>query len=328
VTFEQGIMKQAYQKMRGLGDRLEFMKQMIDWNKFVPIIRDVFFDNKETGGRPHTDEILFIRTTVLQSLYGLSDEELEFQCHDRLSFRNFLGFPETIPDFSTVWKIRERLNGAGKTDSIWAELQRQLNAKGYIVKKGVIQDASFVHADLGRKRYQKEKKAEKEGKKIEYTDKQLSHIDKDATFSVKNEQVYYGYKQHTKSCVDYGLIRDYNITTGSVHDGKINLITPKDIAGYRDKGYFGTTLPKSVKDKTMQRATRGHPLTKKEKERNTRIAKIRCLGERPYSVIKRTFDGGATFVKTLTRVSIKEMFKCFAFDLYQQVTIDKKKRLA
>ena len=185
-----------------------------------------------------------------------------------------------------------------------------------------------MHADLGRKRYQKEKKAEKEGKKIEYTDKQLAHIDKDATFSVKNEQVYYGYKQHTKSCVDYGLIRDYDVTTASVHDGKINLITPKDIAGYRDKGYFGTTLPKSVKDKTMQRATRGHPLTQKQKERNTRIAKIRCLGERPYSVIKRTFDGGATFVKTLTRVSIKEMFKCFAFDLYQLVTIDKKKRLA
>ena len=152
MTFEQGIMKQAYQKMQGLGDRLEFMKGIVDWNRFVPIIRDVFFDNKETGGRPHTDEILFIRVTVLQSLYGLSDEELEFQCHDRLSFRNFLGFPETIPDFSTVWKIRERLNAAGKTDSIWAELQRQLNAKGYIVKKGVIQDASFVHADLGRRR--------------------------------------------------------------------------------------------------------------------------------------------------------------------------------
>ena len=328
MTFEQGIMKQAYQKMHGMGDRLEFMKEIVDWTPFVPIIQDVFFDNKETGGRPHTGEILFTRTTVLQALYGLSDEELEFQCHDRLSFRNFLGFPESIPDFSTIWKIRDRLRAAGKEGAIWDELQRQLDAKGYTIKKGVIQDASFVHADLGRKRYQKEKKAEKEGKKIEYTDKQLAHIDKDATFSVKNNQVYYGYKQHTKSCVDYGLIRDYDVTTASTHDGKINLVDSKDIAGYRDKGYFGTFLPNSVKDKTMQRATRGHPLTKKQKERNYNISKIRCLGERPYSVIKRTFDGGNTFVKTLARVKIKEMFKCFAFDLYQLVTIQKKKCLA
>lgn len=328
MTFEQGIMKQAYQKMHGMGDRLEFMKEIVDWNKFVPIIRDVFQDNKETGGRPHTDEILFTRASTLQALYGLSDEELEFQCHDRLSFRNFLGFPESIPDFSTIWKIRDRLREAGKEDAIWNELQRQLNVKNYTIKKGVIQDASFVHADLGRKRYQKEKKAEKEGKTIEYTDKQLAHIDRDATFSVKNNQVYYGYKQHTKSCVDYGLIRDYDVTTASTHDGKINLIDSQDIAGYRDKGYFGTPLPTNVKNKTMQRATRGHPLTKKEKERNARISKIRCLGERPYSVMKRTFNGGHTFVKKLARVKIKEMFKCFAFDVYHLVTLNKKKCLA
>ena len=28
---------------------------------------------------------------------------------DRLSFRYFLGFPENIPDFTTIWKIRDRL---------------------------------------------------------------------------------------------------------------------------------------------------------------------------------------------------------------------------
>ncbi len=37
------------------------------------------------------------------------------------------------------------------------EVQRQLSEKGY--KKGVIQDASFIEADLGKKRYYKEKKS-------------------------------------------------------------------------------------------------------------------------------------------------------------------------
>jgi len=95
--------------------------------------------------------------------YGLSDPELEFQCHDRLSFRNFLGFPDRIPDFTTIWKIRDRLKESGVDKKIWDELQRQLNVKGYRVKKGVIQDASFIEADLGKKRCQREKKARRQG---------------------------------------------------------------------------------------------------------------------------------------------------------------------
>ncbi|MBI4448531.1 hypothetical protein HY641_00700, partial [Candidatus Woesearchaeota archaeon] len=40
----------------------------------------------------------------------------------------------------------------------------------------------------------KEKKAKKEGKTIEYTPKQLAHIDKDGTFAVKGKEIHYGYK--------------------------------------------------------------------------------------------------------------------------------------
>ena len=55
------------------------------------------------------------------------------------------------------------------------------------------------------------------------------------------------------------------------------------------------------------------------------ISRIRAPGERPFGVIKRVFKGERTFVKTLERVRIKEIFKCFAFDLYQIVTLEKKK---
>ena len=77
---------------------------------------------------------------------------------------------------------------------------------------------------MGRKRYQEEKKAKREGKPIEYSKKQLSHIDRDGSFSVKNRQVHCGYKNHTKTDVDNHLICDYDITTASVHDNNIDLI--------------------------------------------------------------------------------------------------------
>jgi len=326
MSFNQFILREQYLKVSGLGDRLELMKEQIDWQPFVPLVKKVFHDNKIDGGRPHTDELIVVRSMLLQSWYGLSDPELEFQCHDRLSFRNFLGFPENIPDFSTIWKARERLQKSGVEPKIWSELQRQLDQKGYTIKKGVIQDATFIEAELGRKRYYKEKKAEKKGEKIQYTKKQQQHIDKDGTFSIKHGQVHFGYKNHTKLDVGHTLIRAYEITTASLHDGEIDLVKNGDGVAYRDKGYNGKLLhAKDVRDKTMKPAARGHPLVEKEIKRNRAISSIRSPGERPFGVIKKVFHGGTTRVKTLVRVSIKEMFNCFAFNVYQLVTLRRKK---
>lgn len=325
MSFNQFILKEQYQKVRGLGDRLELMKEQIDWKPFRQIVASVFHDNKETGGRPHTNEITIVRIMLLQEWYGLSDEELEFQINDRLSFRNFLDFPETVPDFTTIWKIRDRLKEAGKEQKIWNALQHQLNQKGYVIKKGVIQDACFIEADFGRKRYYHEKKAEKNGETVEYTEKQEQHMDKDGTFAVKHGQVHFGYKNHIKIDVGHHLIREYEVSTASLHDNKIDLVEECDNKVYRDKGYFGKTLNcGGVKDMTMKKATRGHPLNQKERDRNFAISKIRAPGERPFAVMKRVFHGGRTFVKTLRRVSVKEMFKCFAFDLYQLVTLQRR----
>lgn len=323
--FEAWLIAETYKKVRGLGDRLVLMKEIIDWKPFVPIVRSVFWNNSTIGGRPHTPELVVVRAMLLQSWYNLSDEELEFQCNDRLSFRNFLGFPDRVPDFTTIWKIRERLVVAGKDRLMWKELQRQLDAKGYVAKKGVIQDATFIEADQGKKRVQREKKAEREGEKVEYSDKQKAHMDWDGTYAKKGDSVHFGYKDHVKTDVEFHLIRSIETTTASRHDSKVKLVGQGDGAAYRDRGYFGTKLPTNVEDKTMQKAVRGRKLNGGQQRRNKSISKIRSPGERPFSVIKRTFHGDRTFVKTLPRVSIKERFKAFAYNLYQMVTLERKR---
>lgn len=327
MSFVQFGLSEAYQTVRGLGDRLALMKEQIDWNPFKKMIKNIFYNHTCMGGRPNTNEIVVVRCLLLQAWYGLSDEELEYQINDRLSFRNFVGFPDKVPDFTTIWKIRDQLQKTGTEEKIWTEVQRQLNTKGYEIKQGVIQDASFTEADLGRKRYYKEKKARKKGEKISYTPKQISHIDKDSTFSIKHGQIHYGYKKHIKLDVDHHLIRSYEVTTASLHDSQIDLIKKKDIAAWRDKGYHGTKLKKGIIDHTMKRATKGKKLNGGEQKRNKAISRIRAPGERPFAVIQRVFHGARTLVKTLFRVKIKEMFKCFAYNLYQLVTL-KRKELA
>ena len=185
----------------------------------------------------------------------------------------------------------------------------------------MIQDASFVEADLGRKRHYKEKKAEKEGRVINYSEKQKAHTDHDGTFSVKHGQVHYGYKAHVKIDVDHGLIRAVETSTASLHDSQVNLVKKDDVAAYRDKGYFGTDVVRGVEDRTMKRATKSRKLNGGEQKRNKAISRVRAPGERPFAVIKRVFHNGRTLVKTLARVAIKEVFKAFSFNLYQLVTL-------
>jgi len=107
------------------------------------------------------------------------------------------------------------------------------------------------------------------------------------------------------------------VTTASLHDGEIDL-SDKDEVAYRDRGYTG----KETKAKGNASMKRGK-LTIKQKLRNFRISKKRAPGERPFGVIKCVFNGEHTNVKTIERVSIKEMFKCFGYNLYQLVTLER-----
>ena len=55
---------------------------------------------------------------ILQQLFNLSDEEVEFQVNDRRSFEEFvgLGVMNDIPDVTTVAFFRERLRKANVID--------------------------------------------------------------------------------------------------------------------------------------------------------------------------------------------------------------------
>jgi len=142
-------LNEEYKHIQKLGDKLAELDSLIDWEAFRPIVSQLYHSNSIQGGRPNTDEVLLVKMVVLQSLYGISDPELERQANDRISFRKFLGFPDKIPDFTTIWHFRERLIEAGKEQEIWDQLQRQLEAKGLKIKKGVIQDATFITTDPG-----------------------------------------------------------------------------------------------------------------------------------------------------------------------------------
>jgi len=307
TTFRTYMLRKAYENVKKHGDRLARADSLIDWEAFRPIITPMYHNKTPRGGRPNVDPVVMVKLLVLQQWYGLSDPELERQVDDRLSFQRFLGYPEKAPDYSTVWQFRERLAETGRDRLVWAELQRQLDEKGLKVRKGVVQDATFITSDPGHAPADKPRGEEA-----------LTRRSKDGSWAKKGSKSSFGYKLHAKSDVDLGLIRDLETTTASVHDSRVDLSRPGEVV-YRDKGYFGVK-PRGY-SATMKRGVRGRPLGIRDKLRNRRINRKRAPGERPFAVIKRVFDAGHVLVTTVQRVHVKMVFACFCFNLVQLGTL-------
>lgn len=135
-------MKEQYKRRFPEGDKLGRIAGLIDWNAFRPILEPLFKNNGE--GRHHLDVVLMTKVLSLQSWYGISDELIESECKDRMTFQNFLGYPSSVPDARTVWLFKERLAKVGKEKELWDELQRQLKRYRVAVKKGQMKDAVLI----------------------------------------------------------------------------------------------------------------------------------------------------------------------------------------
>src|SRR6185436_13202434 len=105
------------------GDPLEAIDRLVPWESFRAEIEAVVLTpdelKKSSAGRKPFDAILMFRMLVLQALNNLSDEQVEYQVRDRLSFSRFLGLAieDSIPDATTLWLFREKLAKAGLASS-------------------------------------------------------------------------------------------------------------------------------------------------------------------------------------------------------------------
>jgi hypothetical protein len=147
-------------KLNRLGDALQVMEQHVD---FAALAAEVDLaaprPSRERGGRPPFPTELMVRVLLIQQLFNLSDEQMEFQLLDRLSFQRFVGLRASsqIPDRTTIWPFKERLIRAGASESEFDAVNRQLSRHGCIARGGQMIDASIVQAP--RQSLSKEEKA-------------------------------------------------------------------------------------------------------------------------------------------------------------------------
>jgi IS5 family transposase len=110
-------------------------------------------------------------------------------------------------------------------------LQRQIDQKGLTIRRGVIQDASFITSDPGHARAD-----------TPCGDQAKTRRSRDGTWAKKGLKSYFGYKVHILMGTDHQLIRRIETTPASLHDSQIDLSKEGETV-YRDRGYFGVKRP-------------------------------------------------------------------------------------
>lgn len=142
-------LNEEYKRLESAGDKLAEIVSRIDWKPFSSMLGSMDDNETDPDDMPEADSIVILKMLVLQRWYNISDDELEKQCIDKISFRKFLGFPEYIPDGETVSSFRGRLRADNLEEEIWEELQKQLDALGLNIENGTMQDATFAYSTSG-----------------------------------------------------------------------------------------------------------------------------------------------------------------------------------
>jgi len=150
--FDDHFLLEALSK---LGDPLQKLNKYINWDIFESPIYEAFKnENRDLskGGRPSFNRLVLFKALIIQSLYNLSDDQLEYQIVDRASFKRFLGLKKSdkVPDSKTFWLFREQLIEKGVILGLFKIFNETLDAAGVLSNQGKMVDASFVEVPRQR----------------------------------------------------------------------------------------------------------------------------------------------------------------------------------
>jgi transposase, IS5 family len=303
-------------KLSKLGDPLEKLNNHIDFEIFRDLLEASFSKTaKGNGGRKPYDYVLMFKILILQRYYNVSDDQIEYQINDRMSFMRFLNLSiaDDIPDSKTVWNFREQLIDLKLVDELFSLFLKELEQLNLIINEGKIIDASFI--EVPKQRNSRTDNAEiKAGNTPESFNENLnkkSQKDLDARWTKKNNVSYYGYKNHVKVDAKSKLIVKYEVTDASVHDSQTieNLLDEKDAdedffgdSAYRGEKQQNIISQKEMIDKTCKKGYKNSPLTEQDNAINKEKSRIRSRVEHVFGFMEGSMNGMNLYAIGIKRI--------------------------
>jgi IS5 family transposase len=294
------------------GGFLEDIDKAFDWGAFEVLLAPVHGSSKGAPGYP---PMTMFKIILLQQWYTLSDPGAEEAVRDRLSFRRFCGLPldQETPDHASIWRFRQIVDQLGLAQALLVEANRQLDARGLIVKSGTLVDATLIAAAVRRP----------------YEGGGVNPRDPDARFAVKRGKTYFGYKAHLAVDEGSGLVRQAEMTSANVHDGRLaEMLIQGDEQGlFADKAYdsraFRETLKRrGISDGVAWRVKHPrHPLQTWQIWVNALAASIRSGVERANATMKRWYGMGRVRYLGLPRNACHLQFVALAMNMKRALVL-------
>ena len=301
--------------VRRRGKKSEWLDRLdaaLDWPALERIVAGVYASRE--GGLAYP-LLTYVKLLLLQQWYGLSDEGLEGAVDDRLSFRRFAGIPlaESVPDHSSIWRFREQLARHGLAEKLLAEVNRQLDARGLILRRGTLIDATILEAAV-------RPPAGDAG--------EVSGHDPQAGWTKKNGRSRFGYKAHAAVDEGSGLVREVVMTPADVHDSVMGdgLVQGDEDAVYADKAYDDAARRKrlrkqGIEPRIMYQARRNRPLRPWQVAFNKAVAPIRAGVERLFATMKRAYGYRRVRYLGLARNDVQLQALCAAINLRRALAL-------
>ena len=331
-----------YAGLDAKNDPLVKIDKVVPWEDFRPRLeaswRKRVEERKSPAGRKPWDAVVMFKAIVLCELYNLSDDQVEYQLRDRLSFMRFLGLglEDRVPDAKTVWLYREQLAQAGVIEALFEDFDGYLEKQGYLAMGGQIIDASIVPVPKQRNSRDETTRI-KEGETPEVWEEQpakLSQKDTDARWTKKHGKSHYGYKNHVNVDRRHKLVRRYQVTDAAVHDSQVvdDILDADNTASdvWADSAYRSAEIEAKLKEKGLKsrihrKGHRNKPLSERETQGNKTRSKVRARVEHVFGA--QSNDMGGTLVRGigLVRAKARIGLKNLAYNMRRLVQL---KRLA
>jgi IS5 family transposase len=305
-------------RRKGQNERLERIGGLLNWGRIDQLLSPIYAAGE---GRPAYRPLVMVRALLLQQWYSLSDPELEEALSDRLSFRRFVGLSleEEVPDHSTLSRFRSQLVKHGLSARVFDEINRQLERRGLMVKRGTLIDATLVAASV------------KPPRDAASTPGEGSALDSDADWTQrKGGGSHFGYKAHVAVDQGSGLIRQALLTSAKVNDSEVAdaLICGDEQTVYADKAYDSSARREllaamGIGDGIMRRARWG---TARQPDaelvaRNASLSPIRSAVERSFAAMKQWYGYRRVRYRGLARNVLQLHLMCIAINLRRALVL-------
>lgn len=254
--------------------------------------------SRPNAGRKGFDPVLMFKIFVIQTLFNLSDPEVEKQIKLRADFKAFLNIDlMSIPSHKTIWKYRNIFVNSEAFQKIMDNLLEFVNNLDQVANcDSVLIDSSMTSAPIQRNS-REENLIIKEGNGSSLWQDQPAKSrqkDIDARWTKKNDQNYYGYKLHAAVSGDTKLVTAVTTTPANVHDSQV--IEPLINSGdknknlYADSAYSGQKQIEEIRKLGLnpivcEKGTRSHPLSDQQKQSNRIKSSTRARVEHVFGEI-------------------------------------------